>query len=221
MEANVTIVKEGFWSRCWRQASETVYGIRASALQAMQHAKKHVKQGWSWMTSTTRRLAHRAQAGWAGLKLKAATMLQDFTVFTVDAKEYVSAVFTTVKAFLAWESLRVTALAYKVYNWAKLGLTQAAEEAVTVIIKIAMYSAIWLKVAVARIRTAIEVVWNYKKIAAVGAIAWVLSSFGIPFAGTVASVIIIGLVVLVDATVLAHSLQAEYVHYYPQVVAAA
>lgn len=173
------------------------------------------------MTSTTSALAHKAKAGWAGLKTKAAKMLQDFAVFTVDAKKVVSAAFTSAKVFLALESLRIFALASKVYNWVKDGLTQAAEEAVTLVMKIAMYSAMWLKVVVARIRTAIEVVWNYKKLAAVGAIAYLLAGFGVPFAGTIASIVIIGILVLIDATVLAHSLQAEYTHYYrPQVAAA-
>jgi hypothetical protein len=222
MEANVAVIEEGFWARCWRQASEAVYGIKSHIKKAAHHVKAKAKASWSWMTSATNLLAHRAKAGWSSLKLKAAKMWHDFNIVTKDAKKVVSAAFTSAKVFLALESLRIFALASKVYNWVKDGLTQAAEEAVTLVMKIAMYAAMWLKVVVARIRTAIEVVWNYKKLAAVGAIAYLLAGLGVPFAGTIASMVIIGLLIMIDATVLAHSLQAEYTHYYyPQVSAAA
>lgn len=221
MEAIVP-VKESFLAKCWRRASEAVYGLKAHVVKVVHSAKAKASAGWSWMTSTTTSLAHKAKAGWASLKIKAAKMVHDMAVVTADTKKVVAAAFTSVKVFLALESLRVFALAYKVYNWVKDGLTQAAEEAVTLVMKIALYSAMWLKVVVARIRTAIEVVWNYKKLAAVGAIAYLLAGFGVPFAGTIASMVIIGLLVMIDATVLAHSLQAEYTHYYyPQVSAAA
>ena len=231
MEAIIPV--EGFWAKCWRQASEAVYGIKAQAMKVVYHAKATAKAGWSWMASTTSALAKRVKISWEILKARTVRFSSDISLAfrqlaniykaaVIDAVKAYAAVAILVKDFLTWEAVRVSFAVAKAYNWVKDSLTQAAEEAVTVIMKIAMYSAIWLKVVVARLRTAVEVVWNHRKLAAVGAIAYSLAGLGVPFAGTIASIVIIGLLVLIDATVLAHSLQAEYVHYYhPQVAAAA
>jgi hypothetical protein len=220
MEAIIP-VEEGFWARCMRKAVESAYGIKMQIKKAVHHAKAKAKAGWSWMSSTTISLAHKARAGWASLKIKAAKMVHDMAVVTADTKKAVAAAFTSVKVFLALESLRTFAWASAAYNWIKDGVTAAAEEAVTLVMKFAIYFSMWVRVVIARIKTAIEVVWNYKKLAAVGAIAWGLSSVGVPFAGTIANLVIIGILLTIDATVIANSVQAEYFHYYPQVAAAA
>lgn len=201
------IAVEGFWARCWRKASDSVYGTATAITVVAQAAAAKTKAvavtAWTWLKIQLAKLA-------AWTVVAKAIVVREARGIGRAAKSLPSTV--AAKATKVWNLIKTG----RIFGAAKAVLAKAAEEAVTGIFELVQFAGLLIKVWWARLLQLGHVVTRYKNLVYVGLAAYVLSMVGVPFVGLLAS--FVGLFTLISADLLVqiNSARAEYQYYYDE-----
>lgn len=197
---NAITVTEGFWARCWRQATEAVYGAASHTKKMVKHAAKKVKAHtvtvWSWFTAKIQ-------------SLKAAIHANKEAILNKAAEAYNAVKHACAVAYI-WVAFKLSSVVAAV----KPVIVKAVEEATIAAMEAVQVIGLYFTVIWARIVEIFNVVSRYRNLVAVAVACGIMSYFGLPFVGTVATFIAFFLLFCIDITVSVNALKGEYQFYY-------
>lgn len=202
---NAITVTEGFWARCWRKASDSVYGtaqvVTVTAQAVVAKTKAVAISSWTWLKIQLAKLA-------AWTVVAKAIVVREARGIGRAAKSLPSTV--AAKATRLWNLVTTG----RIFGAVKAVLAKAAEEVVTGVFELVQFAGLLVKVWWARLLQLAHVVTKYKNLVYVGLAAYAMSLVGVPFVGLLAS--FVGLFTLISADLLVqiNSARAEYQYYY-------